>query len=225
MGEFTNTVTGGTGFADISYLDPAFSGSDIVLSINGEILSSVQSISWSTNAEKSPIFTMGKKEYSAVVSGKRGTSGTLVLTQFSRDELIARYNKVKQKTNFAMNDRDYAASVTGRSTGVTLAEFDREMTRLHTGSGSDPNDNTANMIVKSDIKYEDELPPFDVTITFADGNGNVSQQSIEGISITSSATGLGVNTVVAEKAFVFIARGTSEMKEIKRNGKEVKNLQ
>lgn len=63
----------------------------------------------------------------------------------------------------------------------------------------------------SNIQYSDQLPPFDVTLTFANEYGQCAFQKIYDIDILNEASGASVDTIVMEKQVTYIARRISPL--------------
>lgn len=59
--------------------------------------------------------------------------------------------------------------------------------------------------------YNDEIPPFDISITFLNEYGQASQMSIYGVELTNEGMGLSIDDITTEKACTFVARGISDM--------------
>lgn len=59
--------------------------------------------------------------------------------------------------------------------------------------------------------YSDEIPPFDITITFMNEYGQSSEMSIYGVELTNEGMGLSIDDITTEKASSFVARGLSDM--------------
>lgn len=61
------------------------------------------------------------------------------------------------------------------------------------------------------VIYADTLPPFDVTMTFANEYGQTAFQKIYDVDILNEASGVSVDTVVMEKQVTYIARRLSPL--------------
>ena len=89
---------------------------------------------------------------------------------------------------------------TGRN--VNPAHLDHQMTMA---------ENMEKWRVMSKAHYADEIPPFDITITFANEYGNASTMTIYGVEITNEGMGLSVDDITTEKAMSFVARSIDDM--------------
>lgn len=57
------------------------------------------------------------------------------------------------------------------------------------------------------IKYLDQFPPFNITISMANEYGHSSTMRIYGVQIINEGSGMSIDDIVIEKACSFIARG------------------
>jgi len=61
------------------------------------------------------------------------------------------------------------------------------------------------------ILYADTLPPFDITMTFANEYGQCAFQKIYDVDILNEASGVSVDTIVMERQMTYIARRLSPL--------------
>lgn len=59
------------------------------------------------------------------------------------------------------------------------------------------------------ILYADQIPPFDITMTFANEYGQAAFQKIYDIDILNEGSGVSVDTIVMERQMTYIARRIS----------------
>ena len=147
-----------------------FSGCDIVATFGNQVIGSLQAITYSVSREKAPVYTMGSAEPRSFSRGKRGIAGTMVFTVFDRDALIS-----------AMKAQNGTVKRIGASNGdlntatdpMTIDQWDQLMTGAVQNQGSQ----AANAILQeAEPQYADEIPPFDVTISFANEYGQKAVQ-------------------------------------------------
>jgi len=175
-----------------------FSGADIVCTFDGTTIGALSGITWSVTREKAPIYTMGSPNPRSFSRGKRGIAGSLIFTVFDRPGL---YN---------MLDSDRGRRM-------------RYWTRTHNvlpgagGTGSDrhrgvvPVGNQYLDVREGVPYYADQIPPFDVTITFANEYGNAAVRSIYGIEILNEGSGASMDDIVIEETMTFVARDLGPM--------------
>ena len=175
----------------------SFSGADIKVSFGGVVIGELASITYSVTREKAPIFTMGDPNPRSFSRGKRGIAGSLVFTIFDRDALkgIKESEKGKvHRSKFNSSDRYTGEGVLTPDQDYTLAD-----------------DNFSHWATPEASHYSDEIPPFDISISFLNEYGNAASMSIYGVELTNEGMGLSIDDITTEKACSFVARGLSDM--------------
>ena len=176
----------------------SFSGADIKVSFGNIVIGELASITYSVTREKAPIFTMGDPNPRSFSRGKRGIAGSLVFTIFDRDALKglkdSKHGKV-YRSGFNSSDR-----YTGE--GLRRPDEDHRM-GLDTNFGI--------WAKPRNSHYSDEIPPFDISISFLNEYGNAAAMSIYGVELTNEGMGLSIDDITTEKACSFVARGLSDM--------------
>lgn len=69
------------------------------------------------------------------------------------------------------------------------------------------------VITAENIMYADMIPPFDVTLTFANEYGQAAFQKIYDLDILDESSGVSVDSIVMEKEMGFVARRISPLME------------
>lgn len=174
----------------------SYSGADIKATFGNLVIGELQSITYSVTREKAPIFTLGDPNPRSFSRGKRGIAGSLVFTVFDRDALTA----VKDGSKVYRSGFNSSGKFTGEGLNSVHQDVDTTMS-----------DNIQRWTKASKPHYTDEIPPFDITITFLNEYGHASQMSIYGVEITNEGMGLSVDDITTEKACTFVARGLSDM--------------
>lgn len=206
----------------------SFSGADIVATFGNVVIGELQAISFSVSREKAPIYTMGSAEPRSFSRGKRGIAGTLVFTTFDRDALI--YGLKEWAANQA-----YFQRIGGElnMNPLSIDQWDLKMNTLASNpmSGEAANAEnianspyinlgnegslatsgkiasvTENFAVASTPHYGDEIPPFDITISFQNEYGQAAYMVLYGVEILNEGSGYSVDSLVSEKACTFVAR-------------------
>jgi len=67
------------------------------------------------------------------------------------------------------------------------------------------------VIRRDNIMYADMLPPFDITMTFANEYGQTAFQKIYDVDILNEGSGVSVDSIVMERQMTFIARRISPL--------------
>ena len=163
---------------------------------------------------------MGSPEPRSFSRGKRGIAGSLVFTVFDRDALIfALQDHIKKEQTFhriGTNKLEYER--------ISVDLWDEKMKDIALGGVSNASDNatqvTKNISSAAVPVYEDEIPPFDITISFANEYGQKATIVLYGVEILNEATGFSIDNVTSEKACTFVARRVRYMQPVDRNTKE-----
>lgn len=189
----------------------SFSGCDIACTFGNVVIGELQAISYSVSREKAPVYTLGSAEPRSFSRGKRGIAGTLIFTSFDRDALL-----------FAL--KEYAANQASfqriggelNMNPISIDEWDQKMTEM-TGLAGDnlasqnPEDVTNKLAVAADPHYADEVPPFDITISFANEYGQKAVMVIYGVELLNEGGGFSIDSIISEKACTFVARRLDPM--------------
>lgn len=167
--------------------------------------------------EKAPVYTMGSPEPRSFSRGKRGIAGSLVFTVFDRDALIAALqDHIKKERTFhriGTNELEYER--------ISVDEWDSKMKDIAMQGVSTASSNTekvtSNISVSATPIYEDEIPPFDITISFANEYGQKASIVLYAVEILNESSGFSIDNVISEKACTFVARKVDYMKPVDRN--------
>lgn len=173
-----------------------FSGADIVCTFGGVPVGALSGITWSVTREKAPIYTMGSANPRSFSRGKRGIAGSLIFTVFDRPGL---YSMLEQHAD------DQSARYFTRTSNVLPGTAD---TRHR---GIVPVGETSLDVHDYMPYYADQIPPFDVTITFANEYGQAAVRSIYGVEILNEGSGASMDDIVIEETMTFVARELGPM--------------
>lgn len=178
-----------------------FSGADIICTFGGTPIGALSGITWSVTREKAPIYTMGAPNPRSFSRGKRGIAGSLIFTVFDRPGL------------YSMLD--------AHSTDQSINYFTRKhniLPGLEDGASGDvkhrgvvPVWDSTTDVVSGIPYYADQIPPFDVTITFANEYGQQAVRSIYGLEILNEGSGASMDDIVIEETMTFVARDLGPM--------------
>lgn len=110
---------------------------------------------------------------------------------------------VKRQDDFTraleMADWNQAGSASASTSPIGTDEVPRQI-NIPGGFG---------LMTRRDILYVDQIPPFDITLTFANEYGQAAFQKIYDAEILNEASGVNVDTVIMERAVTFLARRVS----------------
>lgn len=198
LGSYTETYT-------------TFSGADIVCTFGGVVIGALSGITWSVTREKAPIYTMGSANPRSFSRGKRGIAGSLIFTVFDRpalyDMLYAHRNDgtVQYYTRASNVLPGFQGSSAGNVASIVPVN-------PITGANGDATLTTQSVDVKTAFPYyADQIPPFDVTITFANEYGQAAVRSIYGLELLNENSGVSMDDIVLEETMTFIARDLGPM--------------
>jgi hypothetical protein len=177
----------------------SYTGTDIVASILGIPIGSLLSISYSIQREKAGIYTMGSPDPRSISRGKRGIAGSLIFQIFDRDalyEIMWAHKDLFQFYTRASNHQ-YAPEPYG---------------------GYDAANNWVNSWTNQTLSYShydpfyaDQIPPFDITLSFLNEVGNVARMDVKGVEILNEGMGMSVEDMAIEQAMTFIARSVGKI--------------
>lgn len=174
----------------------AFSGADIVATLGGKLVGTLQAITYSVTREKAPVYVMGDPNPKAFSRGKRGIAGSLVFTVLDRDALTP-LKDTNQVHRHGLN-----------TTADTLLGQVRTVQEIEAQGGEQAVESWKG---KKNPRYSDEILPFDITINFLNEYGQAAVMTIYGVEILNEGMGMSIDDITTEKACTFIARDIKEM--------------
>ena len=174
-----------------------FSGADIVATIGGVPVGSLSAITWSVTREKAPVFTLGSPNPRSFSRGKRGIAGSMMFTTFDRPALYSVIQNNVDKEGFRIWTRDWnLLPNAGSNIATNIASID-----TNAGSG-----------VSSVLPYyADQIPPFDITITFANEYGQAAVRAIYGVELINEGSGVSMDDITIEESMTYVARELGPM--------------
>lgn len=192
----------------------SFSGADIVASFNGVVVGNLQSITYSISREVAPIYVMGQVDPVSFSRGKRGCAGSLVFSVFDRDallEALIEHGKASLQR--------FKANVISDRVPMGIDQWNKEMTSYLEGVDTSDPDNAQEILDRItdrevDATYIDQIPPFDITISFANEFGQRASQTIFGVQIMNEGSGYSIDSVITEKACSFVARKIEYLEQV-----------
>ncbi len=173
-----------------------FSGADIVATFNGTPIGSLAGITWSVTREKAPVFTMGSPNPRSFSRGKRGIAGSLIFMTFDRPGLYNLIQNSASNENFKIWTRSWNLLP---NMGAPAAIAPNESSEGGFG------------IVSALPYYADQVPPFDITLTFANEYGQAAVKSIYGVELLNEGSGASMDDLVMEETMTFVAREVGPM--------------
>lgn len=179
-----------------------FAGADIQASFGGVPIGTLSGITWSVTREKAPIYTMGSPNPRSFSRGKRGIAGSLIFTIFDRPGLYDMIEKSVQNNDRNMRFFTRASNVLPGLDGSSVL-VNRGLVPHNQGESED---------VRQGLPYyADQIPPFDVTITFLNEYGASARRSIYGLELLNEGSGVSMDDIVLEETMTFVAQDVGPM--------------
>lgn len=162
-----------------------FTGADLKAVFHNIVIAELVGISYTITREIAPIYTTGSADPRSFSKGKRGIAGTMVFQKFDRQALRA---LMDASVYVAKND-DYQ-SVGWRPINEIsgIANDERLGIRLATPI------------------YVDQIPPFDVTITYSNEIGQIATEKLLGVQILNEGNGISIDDLTNETNCTFVCR-------------------
>jgi hypothetical protein len=170
----------------------SFSGADIVAQFNGVTIGTLAGITWSVSREKAAVYTLGSANPRSFSRGKRGIAGTLVFQTFDRDVLW----QLVQQSDMVVWKRtsEYTHDVYAEPTQLVNAWWEQSID-----------------VIPGKPFYSDEVPPFDITISYSNEYGQMARKEILGVEILNEGSGISIDDIVTEQTMTFVARGLGKI--------------
>lgn len=206
--------------SDFTHTYTSFSGCDIVCTFGNTVIGELQAITYSVQREKAPLYTMGSAEPRSFSRGKRGIAGSLVFTIFDRDALLAALREhIKQEQTFHRIGGEQFT--TANDNHLSIDQWDEQMTAIAVSGISGATSASGEEITRkvaptADPMYDDEVPPFDITISFANEYGQKAVLVIYSVEILNEGSGFSIDNVTSEKACTFVARRVQYLRPVDR---------
>lgn len=175
----------------------SYSGCDIVATITIPnfasqplVIGELQTISYSIHREKSPVRTLGRANPVGFTYGTRTIAGSLIFTVFDKNLVYKIVRLIKEGLSTQKNLQDYGNNIMGPGVSVlTPSAIDTYIQRIET----------------SRAFVMDEMPPFDVTISFMNEYGHSSKLVIKGIVIVDEGQVMSIEDMITENTMSYMA--------------------
>ena len=190
------------------------SGTDIHAVFADTVFGDLQMVSYKSDREKAPVYTMGSPDPRTIARNKRLITGGCVFVVFDQDALLdsmraeAQSNAERQvyltkgeRANFARNgvqEQMKKAIYQGGQVDAT------GLTKIST-AGNQATISTQ-LVEAGAPMLADQIRPFDITLVGANEYGQSSRMVIHGVELMTEAGGVQVDDMVLEKQMSFIAR-------------------
>lgn len=195
---------------DLARQYATYAGVDIKCVIAGQVIGSMQAISYAVQREKAPIYVMGKVDPLSFSRGKRGIAGTMIsllldrhmiyATPFGNSQFIADNDEIFPG-NGDLND------ASGFNASSPLGELGQVGEPTGGGAGvSFDSSNVSDNYQATTPWYIDQVLPFDVTIVAANEYGQASAMRIYGCEVLNEGSGFSIDDIVIENQMTYVCR-------------------
>jgi len=177
----------------------SFSGVDIKAVIGGNIVGTLQAVSYAVQREKAPIYVMGRVDPLSFSRGKRGIAGTLISLMLDEHLLFTPTFSAPNMQFLADKDEIYASPG-----DLNIANTTADLSPLSTDTfdASDLSDS----FQPNNAWYVDQVPPFDIVIVAANEYGQAATMRIYGAEILNEGSGFSIDDIVIENQMTYVAR-------------------
>jgi len=193
----------------------AFTGADITAYMGNVQIATLEGITVSVTREVMPIFVMGDPSPKAFAKGKRAIAGSLIFSQFDKHAVL-RYAK-GVTTLYDLFSPSAQANVKQPSNVQTISDsFTYGSWQRHLNSdGTFDNissallqdiNETLFLVSQRKAHFADQIPPFDVTITLVNENGDASYTAIHDVQLVNEGWGYSLDDISSQVSFTFLAR-------------------
>lgn len=168
----------------------SFTGADLKAVFHNIVIAELVGISYTITREIAPIYTMGNPDPRSFSKGKRGIAGTMVFQKFDRQAL----RDLMDASIYVAKNDDYQ-SIGWRPVDEVsgIANSERLGVRL-----------------ASPI-YVDQIPPFDITITYSNEVGQLAWEKLLGVQILNEGNGISIDDLTHETNCTFVCRHVTGM--------------
>lgn len=204
----------------------AFSGADLIVSFANQVIGELQKISWSIEREKKPVYTLGSPDARSFSSGKREIKGSLVFAMFDQDSLIKSMKSILKSSESTVFTTSGTLAITEEENFINAVEMLKWNVTAQDAMNSKSKYNENNSRISDEnfkvpngfspirdnrIVYLDSLPPFDITMTFGNEQGQCAFQKIYDVDIVDESSEVSIDTIVLEKKLNYRARKISPL--------------
>ena len=195
---------------DLARTYTSFSGVDIKVLIDGNIVGTMQAVSYAIQREKAPIYVMGKVDPLSFSRGKRGIAGTMISIMLDQ-HLV--WNSPWNTSNVILDDDEIISNQTNTNSLQNIDKSTLTADSLTTIDGANPPAVVEALAGSLDAEfkwstptYVDQVTPFDITIVAANEYGKAAMMRIYGCEILNEGSGFSIDDIVIENQMTYICR-------------------
>ena len=192
----------------------SFSGTDIHAVFGDTVFGDLQMVSYKSDREKAPVYTMGSPDPRTIARNKRLITGGCVFVVFDQDALLdsmrveAQQNAERQVYLTKGDRANYTRSGIQESMKKAIYQGGSVDTTGLTNISTAGNQATIStqLVEAGAPMLAEQIRPFDITLVGANEYGTSSRMVIHGVELMTEAGGVQVDDMVLEKQMSFIAR-------------------
>ena len=183
--------------AEVTKSYNSFSGVDIQATFAGQVIGTLQGVSYTVTREKAPVYTMGQANARAFSRGKRGIAGSLIFAVLNRSNLI---EALGSKSLFWASMEDQSWLKRKGSAG----KYQESAAEIQASSG-------ASVVEAGNVSlqyawYHDQIPPFNITLTAMTEYGVAARMQVIGVEILNAGSGISIDDITTDENMTFVAR-------------------
>jgi len=168
----------------------SFTGADLKAVFHNRVVAELVGISYTITREIAPIYTTGNADPRSFSRGKRGIAGTMVFQKFDRQALR---DLMDEAVYVAKNDDWQSIGWRPINEISGFANDERLGVRLATPV------------------YVDQIPPFDITITYQNELGHLAWEKLIAVQILNEGNGISIDDLTNETNCTFVCRHVTGM--------------
>ena len=184
---------------DLARQYTSFSGVDIKVVIEGNVIGQMQAVSYAVQREKAPIYVMGRVDPLSFSRGKRGIAGTMISLLLDQ-HIVFSAEFADKGMNSYLADKDELRPPSGANLNDYGALGLNAPEEIQNGNSFD------DMFEVRGASYVDQLPPFDTAIVAMNEYGKGATMRIYGCEILNEGSGFSIDDIVIENQMTYVCR-------------------
>lgn len=202
----------------------AFSGAHMHVTVGPRRVGTLSGIQVSITRDVAAVYGMGDANPLTFVRGKRGIAGSMIFSVFDRHALLR--DVFREAYNSKFNDAAVNGMITTQFANlagdtnvlggarVPTRDFNHNLGEAAISAFGPDTDSLLiqefndvyDMVRNQRLRYSDQIPEFDVTITMVNESGRASVVVIGGIVLVNEGFQFTLDDMVSDTAFSFVAK-------------------
>jgi len=195
----------------------AFAGADLNAFIGSIYVGTLAAITVSVTCEVMPIYTCGDRSPKCFVRGKRGIAGSMTFQQFNKHaviEALVKNSMQIESSTATIGNLLEAMGTNAQYKDTSMSSVANTYGDLSKSGGYNLAGNTVNNAIafaqiealSRKFAFVDQLPPFDMTLAFANEQGAFSWMALEKVQFVNEGYGFTQDDLNNEMAVTYVAR-------------------